>query len=286
MNTATELDYVELRGKPVVDAMMERLHERMARLAATDIVPTLAIVRVGERSDDVSYERMAYKRAASVGVTTRLITLAQDVSQAELLKVIEDINADDSVHGCLLFRPLPVHIDEALVCETLSPAKDIDGITQASMALVYAGADGFAPCTAQACIELLDYYGIEVVGKRVCVVGRSLVIGRPVALMLMNRDATVTMCHSRTQELAQRMREADIVVCATGRARAYGAECFSAGQTVVDVGINFDESGAMCGDVDYSAVCHTVASITPVPGGIGGITTAVLMEHVVSAAEK
>ena len=286
MNTATELDYIELRGKPVVDAMMECLHERVERLAAADIIPTLAIVRVGGRPDDVSYERMACKRAASAGVTVRLITLAQDVSQAELLQVIEDINADDGIHGCLMFRPLPAHIDEAMVCEALSPAKDVDGITQTSMALVYAGADGFAPCTAQACIELLDHYGVEISGKRVCVVGRSLVIGRPVALMLMNRNATVTMCHSRTQELAQRMREADIVVCATGRARAYGAECFSAGQTVVDVGINFDESGTMCGDVDYNAVCHTVAGITPVPGGIGGITTAVLMDHVVSAAEK
>ncbi len=276
----------ELCGKPVVDAMMLRICEDVRALHECGVRPTLAIVRVGNRPDDCSYERMALKRANAADIDVRVFELASDVTQDELVGVIESINDDKNIHGCLLFRPLPLHIDEALVCEMLHQQKDIDGITMASMAAVYAGSDGFAPCTAQAVIELMSHYGIDVAGKRVCVVGRSLVIGRPISLMLMNRNATVTMCHSRTQDVSECMREADVVVCATGRARAYGAECFKPGQTVIDVGINFDETGGMCGDVDFAEVADIVDGITPVPGGIGGITTAVLMQHVIHAAQR
>ena len=283
----TTLDTVVLKGKPVVDDMVARGIARVEKLAASGVIPQIAIVRVGENPDDCSYERMAIKRAAAMGVAVKQFVFAADECEETIADALREINEDATIHGCLMFRPLPRHMSEDMLCEMLAPEKDIDGITSASMAGVYAGSDqGFAPCTAQACVEMLDHYGIDIAGKRVCVVGRSLVIGRPVSLLLMNRNATVTMCHSRTQNLSEVMREADIVVCATGRAKAYGAECFAPHQTLLDVGINFDDEGQMCGDIDYAAVSGKVAAITPVPGGIGGITTAVLMDHVITAAER
>ena len=275
-----------LLGKEVVDVMGERVVARVEDLKAHGVKPTLAIVRMGERPDDLSYERTAVKRAENLGVGIRSFQLDQDASEQELLEVIERVNEDDGIHGCLMFRPLPAHIDESRVCAALSVRKDVDGITRASLAGVFAGeGEGFPPATAQACLSMLDHYGVPVAGKRVVVVGRSLVIGRPVAAMFLNRDATVTVCHSRTVDLARVMREADIVVCATGRARAYGAECFRPGQTVLDVGINFDDAGQMCGDADFDAVEPVVDAITPVPRGLGSVTTSVTMEHVVRAAE-
>ncbi len=277
-----------LTGKKVTAALGERLRERVERLVQRGVVPTLAIVRMGERPDDLTYERTAKKRAAQLGIAVRPYVLAPDAPQADLEAVIDEVNADDSVHGCLIFRPLPAHIDDRAVCDRLAPAKDIDGISSASLAGVFAGTGvGFPPATAQACLEMLDFYGIPVAGKRVVVLGRSLVIGRPVACMLLARHATVTVAHSRTRDVAAHTREADIVVCATGRARAFGPEFFSPGQTVLDVGINFDEVG-LCGDVDFAAVepmLGETGAITPVPGGLGGVTTSVTMAHVVEAAE-
>lgn len=275
-----------LLGKEVVDAMGEAAVSRVEALRNRGVVPTLAIVRMGERLDDLSYERTAVKRAEKLGVSVRTFVLDADASEEELLDVIGEVNENDGIHGCLMFRPLPAHIDETRVCNELSVHKDIDGITRASLASVFTGAgEGFPPATAQACFSMLDHHDIPVAGKRVVVVGRSLVIGRPAAAMFLNRDATVTVCHSRTAGLADAMREADIVVCATGRARAYGAECFRQGQTVLDVGINFDEAGNMCGDVDYAAVEPVVDAITPVPRGLGSVTTSVTMDHVIRAAE-
>ncbi len=275
-----------LKGKPVVDAMAQDIAARVERLAQVGVVPTLAIVRVGERPDDLSYERTALKRADALGIAVRQIVLDEAVSQADLERAIMQVNNDATIHGCLLFRPLPTHLDETAVCNLLAPHKDIDGITNASLASVFTDAGvGFAPATAAAVIRLLDHYEVPLNGANVVVVGRSLVIGKPVAMLLLARHATVTMCHSRTADLARVMREADIVVCATGRARAYGEECFSAGQVVVDVGINFDAEGNLCGDVDLAAVEPVVGAITPVPGGIGSVTTSTTMAHVVEAAE-
>lgn len=275
-----------LASKAVIDAMAQDLKPRIAALREKGINPLLAIVRVGARPDDLSYERTALKRAESLGLETRVYELDEAVSQAKLEAQIQAINEDDTVHGCLLFRPLPAHIDEAAVCDLLSSKKDIDGISSASLGAVFTDApDAFAPCTAEACVKMLDHYNIAVQGKSVVVVGRSLVIGKPVSMLLLRRNATVTMCHSRTEDLAAVMRGADIVICATGRARAYGAECFSAKQVVLDVGINFDEQG-LCGDVDFAAAEPIVGSITPVPGGIGSVTTSTTMEHVVIAAER
>ena len=280
----------ELLGKPVIAALKEDLTGRIEALKSEGVVPTLAIVRVGEREDDLSYERTALKRAEGLGIEVRRFTLADDAGQATLMDVISRVNADAGIHGCLMFRPLPRAYDEEAACEALDPAKDVDGIGRAALARVFTGrGEGFAPCTAAACLEMLDAYGIEAAGKRVAVVGRSLVIGRPVAMMLLERNATVTVCHSRTRNLEQAIREADIVVLATGRAKAYGASCFREGQVVLDVGINVDAEGNLCGDADFAAAAAAVGeagAITPVPRGIGGVTTSVLMKHVVEAAEK
>jgi methylenetetrahydrofolate dehydrogenase (NADP+) / methenyltetrahydrofolate cyclohydrolase len=275
-----------LKGKPVVDAMAQDIRARVEALAASGVTPTLAIVRVGERPDDLSYERTAMKRAAGLGISVKQYVLDAEASQADLEAALRDVNADDQVHGCLMFRPLPRSIDEKAMCDTLAAAKDVDGISTASLASVFTdGSDGFPPATAEACVKMLDHYQVPIEGKHVVVIGRSLVIGKPVAMMLLRRNATVTMCHSRTENLAEVCRAADIVICATGRARAYGREFFRAGQTVLDVGINFDAEGNLCGDVDFEEVEPVVAAITPVPGGIGTVTTSTTMEHVVAAAE-
>lgn len=278
-----------LYGKEVSTALWERLLPRIDRLRAVGAAPTLAIVRVGERPDDLSYERTCARQADLHGIAVRRFVLPAEATQAELEAVIDAVNADPRIHGCLMFRPLPPQMDERAVCDRLSSAKDIDGIGSASLAGVFADTgEGFPPATAQACLETLDFYDIPVAGKRVVVLGRSLVIGRPVAMMLLARHATVTLAHSRTADVAAHTREADIVVCATGRARAYGAEYFSPGQTVLDVGINFDEAGNLCGDVDFDAVVPVLGdggAITPVPRGLGGVTTSVTMAHVVQAAE-
>lgn len=276
-----------LLGKPVADAMAADIVARAKALTASGKQPTLVIVRVGERPDDLTYERSAMKRADACGIAVKQFVLPVDASTDDVLATVATVNSDDSIHGCLLFRPLPEGIDEQAVCNALDPAKDIDGITRGSLATLLAGTgEGFAPCTAAACIDILDHYGIDPQGKKAVVLGRSLVIGKPVALMLLARNATVTVCHSRTQDLASAVRDADIVVCATGRARAYGADLFAPGQTVLDVGINFDDEGNLCGDADFDAVESVVSAITPVPRGVGSVTTVAMLRNVVIAAER
>lgn len=276
-----------LKGAPVAAALAERAAERASALVARGVTPTLAIVRVGERADDLSYERGALKRCERVGVSVRRFAFPEGVRQEELLAVIERINADASIHGCLIFRPLPAPLDEAAVCAALAPEKDVDGVTAGSLYGVFAGRPtGFPPCTAEAVLAVLDHYGVPLEGARATVVGRSLVIGRPVAMMLLARNATVTMCHTRTADLAAECRRADVVVAAAGRAGAVGASCLAEDQVVVDVGINWDEGEqSLVGDVDPSAR-DVVRALTPVPGGVGAVTTAVLAAHVVDAAER
>ena len=276
-----------LLGKPVADAMTEDLAVRVDALKAAGVQPVLAIVRVGERPDDLSYERGVTKRAQSVGVDVRPFVLAEDASQQQLEAVIRQVNEDASIHGCLMFRPLPAHLDEDAACALLAPEKDVDAISPAALAGVFADLQGaFAPSTAVACMKVLDHYGIDPEGKKVAVIGRSLVIGKPVAMLLLARNATVAICHSRTHDLAETVREAEIVICATGRARAYGADFFREGQTVIDVGINVDAEGKLCGDVDFESVEDLVDAITPVPRGVGSVTSAVTVGHTVQAAER
>ena len=276
-----------LHSKPVTDAIAADLEHRVERLHILGIDPTLAIVRVGSRPDDLSYERTANRRAKALGLSTCVYEMDEKVSQERLLLQIRRINADSSVHGCLIFRPLPSSMEDKLVCDELAMGKDVDGVSTASLGAVFTDAnEGFAPCTAEACVKTLDFYEIPIEGKHVVVVGRSLVVGKPVAMLLLRRNASETICHSRTDDLAEIMRTADIVICATGRARAYDASYFRPGQTVLDVGINFDAEGNLCGDVDYDSVAPIVDAITPVPGGLGSVTTSITMEHTVFAAER
>ncbi|MDD6784650.1 MAG: tetrahydrofolate dehydrogenase/cyclohydrolase catalytic domain-containing protein [Eggerthellales bacterium] len=276
-----------LTGKEVSAALKEKMAVQVQDLTAAGKTPTLAILRVGERPDDLSYERSAMKVAAGLGIEARQFVLPADASQDDIAAAIDQINVDDSIHGCLMFRPLPKGIDETALCNRLAVEKDMDGIGLPALAAIFAGTgQGYAPCTAQACVEMCDYYQVPLQGKHVVVVGRSLVIGKPVSMLFLQKNATVTICHSRSENLSEITRQADIVVLATGRAKAYGAEYFSAGQTVLDVGINVDAEGNLCGDVDFDAVEPLVAAITPVPRGVGSVTTALLMQHVVQAAEQ
>ena len=277
-----------LKGAPVANALTEQIAARAEALKARGVQPTLAIVRVGENDSDLSYERGAMKRCEKIGISGKHYVLDSNVSQTELLGVIDEINRDSGIHGCLMFRPLPKHIDQRAVCEALDVNKDVDCMTERSLCGVFTGSGvGFAPCTAEAVVALLKHYGVELYGKNVAVVGRSLVIGRPVSMLLLGENATVTMCHSRTRDLAGVTRRADIVVAAMGKAEMLGAEYFTPGQTVIDVGINYSEAkGKLVGDVDFDAVEPIVAAITPVPAGVGSVTTAVLASHVVRAAER
>ena len=277
-----------LKGAPVAARLTEETAARAAELGSHGIVPTLCLIRVGERADDLSYERGLLKRAASAGVDVRKVVLDPTCSQGELMATIFAANEDPAVHGILMFRPLPAWLDEVAACEAIAPEKDVDCLTSTSLARVFTDSgEGYAPCTADAVMHLLSAAGVSLEGARVTVVGRSLVIGRPVAMMLQAANATVTMCHSKTRDLAECCREADVLVVACGRARMVGADCVRAGQVVVDVGINWDENaGRLVGDVDFDAVEPIVDAITPVPGGVGSLTTAVLMKHVVQAAER
>lgn len=276
-----------LKGAPVVAAMNEANAIRCEALKANGITPTLAVVRVGAREDDLSYERGVMTRCGKVGVAVRQYLLPADAAQEQLLEVIAGINADPSIHGCLLFRPLPKQFDDRTIRAALSPEKDIDGITDGSLAGVFTNtAIGYPPCTAQACLEILRYYDLPLSGKRAVVVGRSLVVGKPAAMMLDRQNATVTLCNSRTQNLPALCKEADILVVAMGKMGFIGGDCLREGQVVVDVGIHVNAEGKLCGDVRFAEAEPVVGAITPVPGGVGTVTTSVLVSHVVDAAEK
>lgn len=276
-----------LKGAPVVEALNEKMAHTVAELKEKAVTPTLAIIRVGEREDDIAYERGATKRCEKVGVAVRQVLLPVDISQNELVAEIEKVNGDSGIHGVLLFRPLPKHINDDVVRNTLSPAKDVDGITDLSLAGVFAGTDtGYAPCTAQACMEILDYYGVDPKGKKAVVVGRSLVVGKPAAMMLIGKHATVTVCHTRTVDMPSECRNGEIFIVSAGRPKIVDKTYLAPGQVVIDVGINVLEDGSMCGDVDYEAANDIVGAITPVPGGVGTVTTSVLVKHVVQAAQK
>lgn len=274
-----------LKGAPAAKAIIEDLIPRVEKLTAAGVVPTLAIVRLGEEGSQLSYQRNATRKCESIGARVLSFDLPESSSQEELLAMIESINTRRDIHGCLILRPLPGHIDERAVCEALAPEKDLDCATALSLAAVFSGRGaGYPPCTAQACLEMLDHYQVDVAGKHVVVVGRSLVVGRPVSLLLQARNATVTMCHSRSVGLPELCRRADVLVVAAGKAGLIGAEHLSPGQTVIDVGINA-VGDKLCGDVRFEEAEGIVAAVSPVPGGVGAVTTAVLAKHLVQAAE-
>lgn len=276
-----------IKGIETAAALTEKTREKALQLHQKGTKPTLAIVRVGEREDDLAYERGATKRCAQAEVAVKTVTLPMDVEQPRLLALIEELNADPAVHGVLIMRPLPAHLDAAAVCHTLSPEKDVDGITEGAMARVYSGGKkGFAPCTAQACVEILKHHRIATAGRRAVVLGRSLVIGKPLAMLLLDENMTVTVCHTKTENLSAVCKEADVLIVAAGKAGIIGAESVRAGQVVLDVGIHVGEDNKICGDVRTSEVAAHVQAITPVPGGVGAVTTSVLALHVVTAAER
>jgi len=285
-----------LLGKEVNEALVASLQGRTAALKEKGIVPTLGIIRLGENPSDLSYEKGATKRAEEVGVAVKNYILPESASKEELLAVIDQVNADESVHGVLMFRPLPKHLkgDQDEICNRLDPKKDVDSMTHMSNAGVFEGQDlGYAPCTPAACMEILDHYGIDCKGKNAVVIGRSLVVGKPAAMMLMAKNATVTVCHTRTVNTAEICKRADIIVTAAGVLNSLTKDFVREGQIVIDVSMNWNPEkitskgkGGMSGDCVFDEVEPIVEAITPVPGGVGAVTTSVLMKHVVEAAEK
>ena len=279
-----------LLGKEVNEKLNARIIADCEALKAKGVNPTMAIVRCGERPDDLSYERGATKRADLLGVAVKKFVLPEDVSKEDLLKTIDEINADNSIHGVLMFRPLPKHLkaDQDEICNRLDPRKDVDGMTDLSNAGVFMGKQlGFAPCTAEACMTILDHYGIDCTGKKAVVIGRSLVVGKPLGIMLMGKNATVTVCHTRTKDVPSITKEADIIVSSAGVLRSLTKEYVRPGQIVVDVSINWDEAkGGIAGDAVFEEVEPIVDAITPVPGGVGSVTTSISIGHVVEAAKR
>lgn len=275
------------KGSPVAKAISETLIQDVEELKAKGVVPTLAIIRVGERPDDLAYENGAMKRAEKVGVRVMNEVFPADIKEEVFFKELIRINTDPEVHGILMFQPLPKHIDGVKARSLMDPSKDVDGCTTGSMAGVFTNtALGFPPCTAQAAMEMLHYYGVEIKGKKAAVIGRSLIIGRPVAMMLMHENATVVNCHTRTVDVPSITSKADILIAAAGVLRSVKPEFTNPDQIVIDVGINWDEEAqSIAGDVDFDAVEPVVKAITPVPAGVGSVTTSVLMKHVVEAAK-
>lgn len=276
-----------LKGAPVCAQIRDDLKSETRRLRLRGVHPKMAIIRVGEREDDISYERNTIKICDAADIRTERHLLPETATEQDVIDTIEAINRDTSVHGLMLFRPLPKSLDEAKICSHISPDKDIDGITDASIASVFIGRDsGFAPCTAEACIRLLDFYGVELSGARVAIIGRSMVVGKPLAMMLIKRNATVTVCHTKTRNMADICREADVLIAAAGRSHLVGVDFLNDRQYVVDVGFNVNDLGDVTGDVDFQAAEPFVAAITPVPGGVGSITARILAEHTVIAAKR
>ena len=277
----------ELLGRPVADAITAKTTEDITRLKEMGIYPKLAVIRLGARDDDLAYERGIKKRFQSAGCEVEVFELAEDCSQEEFDSCFDARNNDKSISAILLFRPLPKHISGDHVRMTIDPDKDIDAMGLYHQAALFADSKkAFAPCTAQAVMEMLHFYGIPVEGKRVTVVGRSLVIGKPVSLLLTKENATVTVCHTRTRDLAEEIKRADIVIAAAGKAKMITEDLISSGQIVIDVGMNTDESGKLCGDVDYGPVSEIAGAITPVPGGVGAVTTSVLLQYTVTGAAR
>ena len=276
-----------MKGAACAKAIRSGIEASVEVLRAQKMQPGLGILRIGEREDDIAYERSAIKKAEQVGIAVKKTVLPQESTTEQCLQALMALNQDPAVHGILLFRPLPKHIDEDAVIRALAVEKDIDGMTPGSLAKVFMGeSDGFAPCTAEAVVRLLSYEQYPWKGKHAVVLGRSLVVGKPLAMLMLAKNATVTVCHSATENLPEVCAQADLLVAAIGRARMIDKSYVKPGAVVVDVGINVDEQGALCGDVDTESALERAALVTPVPGGLGAVTSWLLLEHVFKAAER
>ncbi len=271
-----------LGGKEVSDEIVQNLKPAVDALKASGVTPLLGVLRVGEREDDLAYERGLLKKFRAAEADVRVNTLPADCTQEQLDRLFDEMNEDDGIHGILVFRPLPSHLSDEHMIAAIDPGKDSDFMDIRNMSGVLSGKrDSAAPCTAEAVISLLRHYGIELRGRKAVVLGRSLVIGKPAALLLITENATVTVCHTKTEDIRKECRAADIVVACCGVAKMVTADYVREGQTVVDVGMNVDSDGKLCGDVDYDGVAPIVDAITPVPGGVGSVTTSILLKHVV-----
>ena len=274
-----------LKGAEVSAKIREQVQEMLEGLGGK--MPCLAIVRVGENPDDLSYERGAMKKMASFGLEARSYSFSGDISHEEFKEEFRKINEDPGVSGILLLRPLPKHIQEADIEKLIDPDKDLDGISPVNVAKVFAGdATGFAPCTAEAVVEVLKTNNIPIAGKRAVIVGRSMVVGKPLAMLLMKENATVTVCHTKTSDLAGTCRMGEILVAAAGRAKMLDGSFVGHNAVVIDVGINVDDSGKLWGDVDFESIKDKASMATPVPGGVGAVTTAVLARHLVLSSVR
>ena len=275
-----------IKGKPVADQISENLIKEVNELAKEDINPKLAIVRVGAKGNDLAYERGALKRCQTIGIETEVIELSEDTTQEEYVKTLRNLNENKDIHGILCFRPLPKQLNEEEIKYVISPEKDVDCFSPINSAKIMEGdTSGFPPCTPTAVVEILKHYNVELQGANVAVLGRSMVVGKPTAMLLLNENATVTICHSRTKNLEKVTSEADILIAAVGRAKMIKENFIKQGAVVIDVGINVDEDGNLCGDVDTLAVFDKASMITPVPAGVGSVTSSILAKHVVNACK-
>ena len=273
-------------GAQLARELRAELAQRVAALAATGTTPGLAVVLVGEDPASQIYVRNKVRACAEVGIRSLQETYPATLAEAELLARIAALNADPAVHGILVQQPLPKHISPARVVEAIAATKDVDGFSIESAGRLVAGVPGFRPCTPWGCMRLIESTGIDLRGKNAVVIGRSNTVGKPMALLLLQRDATVTICHSRTPDLGEHTRRADVVVVAVGRANTLTAPMVKPGAVVIDVGMNRDAAGKLCGDVDFAGVAAVAGAITPVPGGVGPMTIAMLLANTVESAER
>lgn len=276
-----------LKGNVVAKSIKEDMTRRIEELGKKGKYPKLAIVRLGEDPSDVSYERSIIKNCDNLNIKSEVFQREVSTSTEELVALLEELNSNDEISGILVFRPLPKHIDDEVIVNTISPEKDVDCMSPVNIGKIFEGdMTGFAPCTPKAAMEILLYNDINLEGMNVVVINRSLVVGKPLAMMLLNENATVTICHSRTKNLQEITRNADVVIPALGRPGHFGKEYFHEDSIIIDVGVSMTEEGKLSGDVDFDAVSEVVGKITPVPGGVGSVTTTILLNQVVQACEK
>lgn len=277
----------KLKGKEVVQKVKIDMKKEIIALDRKGVVPTLAIVRLGENPDDIAYENSIIRNCEEVGIAGKVYQRDLSISTEELISIIRGLNEDNQTHGILVFRPLPKHIDEDIIAKTISPLKDVDCMNPLNLEKIFEGnMEGFAPCTPKAALMIMEYYNIPLEGAHVGIINRSMVVGRPLSMMLLGKNSTVTICHSKTKNLKELTSKLDIVVTALGRPKYIDDKYFNEESVVVDVGISFDEDGKMSGDVDFENVSKKVKAITPVPGGVGSLTTSILLNHVILAAKS
>ena len=273
-------------GKALSLKLKEQMKQRIAQLKQQGINPKLVVVLVGDNSASQVYVRNKHKSCGEVGIESEVITMPEQTTQQELLEVVERLNLDETVDGILVQLPLPKQIDEKTVLRSILPEKDVDGFHPVNVGLLSIGDECFAPATPSGIIAMFQEYGIDIAGKNCVVIGRSNIVGKPMAALLLKNNATVTICHSKTEDLASYTRRADVVIVATGRRHTLTAEMVKEGAVVVDVGMNRNEQGKLCGDVDYEEVKEKASFITPVPGGVGPMTITELLENTIQAAQR